>query len=64
LLELEHVRQLQHVLMLPMIKLLAQLLRIDVHGLLQLLESMQLLANVPLIHVLLINQLLESAETF
>jgi hypothetical protein len=64
LLELEHVRQLQHVLMLPMIKLLAQLLRIDVHGLLQLLEPMQLLANVPLIHVLLINQLLESAETF
>lgn len=63
LLELEHVRLLQHVLMLQVIKQLVLLLKIDVHGLQQLLEPMQLLASVPLIHVLLTNQLLEFVET-
>jgi hypothetical protein len=49
--------------MLLVIKLHAQLLKIDVHGLLPQLEQMPLPANVQPIHVEPINQQLEFVET-
>jgi hypothetical protein len=49
--------------MLPVIKLHAQLLKIDVHGLLPQLEQMQLPANVQPIHVEPINLPMVLVET-
>jgi hypothetical protein len=49
--------------MLPVIKLLAQLLKIDAHGLPQQPEQMQLLASAQLIHVEPINQPMVFVET-
>lgn len=49
--------------MLPVIKPLAQLLKIDVHGLPQQLEQMQLLASAQLIPAEPINQPMEFVET-
>jgi hypothetical protein len=62
--ELEHARESLLALMLQVIKLLAQLLKIDVLGLLPQLEQMPLPANVQPIHVEPINQQLEFVETF